>query len=221
MRTEILLVRFRTELSMIELPYFRGAIIGMVGTDHVLFHNHHGDGFRYSYPLVQYKRINGRAALLCIGDGAPEIGHLLVNMRSEITLAGRATMLEVDNIRGTRFNIQLWQTPMTYTIRRYLPFNQANYQAWRDMEGVVEKTMLLERCLTGNILSMCKSLGLRFDDTVTARVLSVERSQTITYKGVKMSAFDLVFTSNVSLPDFIGLGKGVSTGFGTVVKKKI
>jgi hypothetical protein len=35
-----------------------------------------------------------------------------------------------------------------------------------------------------------------------------------------MQAFDVEFKTNVSLPDYIGLGKGASTGFGVVVKKR-
>jgi hypothetical protein len=32
-------------------------------------------------------------------------------------------------------------------------------------------------------------------------------------------SFDAEFKTNVSLPDYIGLGKGVSLGMGTVVRK--
>ena len=38
------------------------------------------------------------------------------------------------------------------------------------------------------------------------------------FKDVKMTAYDLRFTCNVSLPNYIGLGKGVSHGFGTIRK---
>ena len=34
-----------------------------------------------------------------------------------------------------------------------------------------------------------------------------------------MMAFDIEFMSNVTVPDFIGLGKGVSLGFGTICRK--
>jgi CRISPR/Cas system endoribonuclease Cas6 (RAMP superfamily) len=35
-----------------------------------------------------------------------------------------------------------------------------------------------------------------------------------------MMAFDILFKTNVSLPNYIGLGKGASTGFGMVVQKR-
>jgi len=53
------LIRFRNEISFDEIPWLRGAVIHAVPETETLFHNHIGSGFRYSYPLVQYKRIGG------------------------------------------------------------------------------------------------------------------------------------------------------------------
>jgi len=36
------------------------------------------------------------------------------------------------------------------------------------------------------------------------------------YKEQQMQAFTLVFRTNISLPNFIGLGKGSSVGFGVI-----
>ena len=40
----------------------------------------------------------------------------------------------------------------------------------------------------------------------------------ITYKSVKMNAFKGEFKIHYDLPDYIGIGKGVSQGFGCVKK---
>lgn len=66
-RNRILVVTFANDLPAHDLSLFRGAVISTVGQEHVLFHNHQGDKLRYSYPLVQYKRIGGKAALVCLG----------------------------------------------------------------------------------------------------------------------------------------------------------
>ncbi|MFW5721489.1 MAG: CRISPR-associated endonuclease Cas6 [Bacteroidota bacterium] len=42
----------------------------------------------------------------------------------------------------------------------------------------------------------------------------------ITYKDVKHQTFDVSFKTNIFLPEYIGLGKGVSIGFGTVKTRK-
>ncbi|MCB0573045.1 MAG: hypothetical protein KDC61_00560, partial [Saprospiraceae bacterium] len=42
----------------------------------------------------------------------------------------------------------------------------------------------------------------------------------IGYKGVKVLAFSLEFSCNVALPDYIGLGKGCSSGWGVLKRLK-
>ena len=66
---------FENHLMHRELPLFRGAIISKVPEKYVLFHNHLKGSFRFAYPLIQYKIIEGKAALFCIGDGTDEINN--------------------------------------------------------------------------------------------------------------------------------------------------
>ena len=78
---------------------------------------------------------------------------------------------------------------------------------------------MLERLLTANILSFAKGIGLYFDGQVITRITQLVEPRLQYYKGVKLMSFDAEFKTNVSLPDYIGLGKGVSLGMGTVVRK--
>lgn len=46
-------INFLNAIGVHEIPQFRGAVISTVGRDNnLLFHNHKGDGFRYSYPNI-------------------------------------------------------------------------------------------------------------------------------------------------------------------------
>ena len=53
---------------------------------------------------------------------------------------------------------------------------------------------------------------------ITCKLLSLKDFRLIKAKGVKMMTFDAEFKANISLPDYIGIGKHVSLGFGTVVR---
>ena len=60
-----LIVKFENELSQKAIPMFRGAVIAADNNlDDILFHSHDDDELRYAYPLIQYKTINGRAAII-------------------------------------------------------------------------------------------------------------------------------------------------------------
>ncbi len=77
---------------------------------------------------------------------------------------------------------------------------------------MVEKTQFLEQILRGNILSFAKGLGIFIDKQVECVITQLSEPTVKRYKDVKLTMFDAEFTTNVSIPDYAGLGKGVSKG---------
>jgi len=220
LKIRTLIVQFSNEISAQEIPFLRGAIIAASGGENVLFHNHLGDnGFRYSYPLIQYKRINRRAAIVCIGEGTEAIGEFFQNTDFEIMLGKRPVTLTVDTVRANQTLFQLWEGQFRYQMRNWLALNQKNYHEYNKLETEVERIQFLERKLVGNILSFAKSMGVFFEGTVTAKICNLQRCL-VHIKGIPMGGFDVEFISNVSLPNFIGFGREVSLGFGTVVRRR-
>ena len=87
------------------------------------------------------------------------------------------------------------------------------------LESLQEKCAFLERLLVGNILSFAKGVGIFFDSEVEASIVDIEMMGQYKFKNVNMLGFDVVFSTNVSLPQYVGLGKGVSLGFGMITNK--
>jgi len=181
-----------------------------------LFHNHVGDKFRYAYPLVQYKRIGGKAAIVFVGEGVDAIADYFKSQMVEVELGNRKTILELEHADANTTTIGLWDDTFRYSIRKYLPLNNHNYEAYEQADGVAERCAILERSLTGNILSFAKGIGLHIDGHIEVKITNMSNASIYIYKGVRMMGFDLEFKSNISLPDYIGLGKGVSLGFGMI-----
>lgn len=223
-KIRVLVIVFNNQIAHYEIPAFRGGIINLIEGGNVLFHNHLNNGtLRYKYPLIQYKRIGGKATIVCVGDGTDAIGEFFSRCNYEICIGSKVTKLTVESVRPENLLVQRWNDMFTYSIRKYLPLNQANYERYTKAESLVEQYSLIEHCLVGNILSFAKSMDIRFEDQIIARIIEMtEAPRLYKYKGVDMMGFDLKFTSNVSLPDFIGLGRGVSVGFGmlTNIKQK-
>ena len=216
-KVNVLIVRFGNEIRMSEVSAFRGAINGAMVDANVLFHNHlGGDRFRYAYPLVQYKRINGRAAIVCLGEGTEVIGQFFAQAQFDVVLGERPVHLEVDSVRAYSVLVQPWDGQLTYRIHRWLPLNKENYEAYCKEDSLATRCALIERLLVANILSFAKGMDVHFDKTITATLTELSDPMTLYYKGVKLMGFDAEFKTNVSLPDFVGLGKGVSLGMGTV-----
>ncbi|MBO4738135.1 MAG: hypothetical protein J5606_01090 [Bacteroidales bacterium] len=216
-KLKIWTIFFNNPIATEEIPALRGAVIANVGLENSLFHNHDADDkLNYRYPLIQYKRIHQKAAIVCVGEGVEAFGTFFANCCFDIRLGQRDVTLQVEQTNAYQHLVQLWDTMFTYHIRKWLPLNQENYEKYMALESMADKFAMLERLLTGNILSFAKGVGIHFEKQVECKITEIDEPRLITFKGVKMMAFDAEFKCNVSLPDYVGLGKGVSLGYGTV-----
>ena len=75
---------------------------------------------------------------------------------------------------------------------------------------------MLESILTGNIISFAKGINWWVDAPIQVKITKIKELKMLEFKHKKMLAFSVNFSCNVSLPDFVGLGKGASIGFGVV-----
>lgn len=215
------LALFANPLAECEVPLLRGALLHAAQGDSTLFHDHVGDGLRYRYPLIQYRSHGGRAAVVCAEEGIAAMQALLTSGESlDVCIGRRRELLQMESFDCSVGRLCLSPDTFTYRILRCLPLNQANYRQYSASRSLIERCRLIERCIEGNILSMAKSMGVFFDDRVEATLLDIESVRRCRYKGVEMLAFDLKFQSNAMLPDHLGLGKGVSIGFGEVERIK-
>lgn len=214
-------VRFGNEIAAREIPLLRGAVLRALGNEaEVLYHNHTGeDTYRYAYPLIQYKRIHGKAAIFCIGHGVEAIGQFLAAQHFAITLGDRPMQLTIESVSPKRSLVQTWDSTFRYHLRGWLPLNSANYEAYRAQEEMTSRIALLENILVGNLLSFAKGMGIEIKEQITCKLLNISEPRLVRVKGVKMMAFDAEFKTNLSLPDYMGLGKHASLGYGTVVRK--
>lgn len=214
------IVKFKNEIEFYQIPFFRGAILRIIGQDaELLYHNHIGERkYRYSYPLIQYKRIHKKAAIFCIGEGVDVIGQYLSADKFEVHLGDNATLLEVETVVPHKTTVQLWDSVFKYNLNRWLALNTENYIKYQSIEDISERIQFLENILIGNLLSFAKGLGIEISSTIICKLLSLSDPFFVTVKGVKMMAFNLKFKSNISLPNYMGLGKHASFGYGTITR---
>lgn len=217
MKIRVLRVEFDEVLMPYEISEFRGAFIEKVGRTNTLFNNHLDDTkYKYGYPLIQYKSIGNRPTLMCIEDGVDEVHHFFNQKNWDLKINDRILKLSLYNLHLKQFNVQVWENLFEYRLRKWLPLNQQNYQEYKKLEGLAEKSTFLERILVGNILSFAKGIKWTVDKQITVKITAIHQTQLISVKDTRREAFDLAFKTNVFLPDYIGLGKNVTRGFGMV-----
>lgn len=216
-KLKTLFVQFDDSLAAWQIPAFRGAVIEKVGREHSLFHQHDANnGLIYQYPVIQYKSIQQKPSLFCLGEGVDEI-HKFFGLRNwDVMIQGEKHVLKIHKLDLNNITINVWEKKFQYAIQNWLALNADNYKRYQLLNSLTERVEMLERLLTGNILSFAKGIDWKIERPVVVQIQEMRGEKVIRYKGVPLMAFDVYFNCNVFLPDYLGLGKSASHGFGII-----
>ena len=214
-----IVIQFDNEIESKVLPHFRGAIIASLKKKDILFHNHDDDKLRYSYPLIQYKCIHKKAAVMGIGKGIEVISQLLTTGDSNYQIGDEKVEMRIEAVNAYDNEIIFTEEAnFKYRLRSWLPLNAANYTKYQNTESLVERITILERVLIGNLLSFLKGIGIHLEKQISLHITDITDQHAVTYKKVKLMAFDIEFKTNTQLPQYIGIGKNASVGCGVLTK---
>lgn len=180
------------------------------------FHGHRGDKLIYKHPLIQYKLFGGSALVVGLKEGAyllkavPKLKYLEIHYQKN-PIVKQHTLADV-------FPFGLAENIIRYSFATpWIGLNGDNYESYLTLRKKPKDAhTLLERILVGNILSMSKSIGYIVKDKVQVKA-KLEESETIKVKDdVKLMGFKGEFETNFLIPDFWGIGKFSSRGYGTL-----
>jgi len=216
-KIKTLVVKFENNLTPKMVPAFRGAIIEKVGRSHILFHHHQNDReVLYQYPLIQYKSLHKKSAIVCLGDGANEMYRLFNQPDLRVKIQDQNVDLVLDEMQIKNFTVQFVEDAIKYRLVNWLGLNEKNYEDFKKLSGAIQKVELLEKILKSNILSFAKGIEWTIDSEIKLQIIEITDQRIIRFKGKPVLAFDLLFQCNINLPNFIGLGKSASHGYGMI-----
>jgi len=201
------------ELNKRDIPKLRGFLASSF-PEHIELHNHRDDNkFEYGYPFIQYKVINDTPTIIAINNAALTV-YDVMNKIGGIRLGDKLIKDYEGNFVMDKYRTGIINKMLEYKfISPWVALNQANYKEYVKSDEN-EKNELLKKVLKGNILSMAKYMNYWIEEQLNVEVnLKVVR---VNYKNHAMTAFKGSFKVNFIIPDYLGLGKSVSRGFGTV-----
>lgn len=193
----------------------RGYFANLFGEESDHFHNHDTAGKSIArYPLIQYKVVHGCPTVLGIGEGGKLLVERFLRM-DHIDIEGLRIPIHQKNIQSKEMKIGVGASLFEYEfINPWMALNEKNYELFHSLEKEEEKTALLQRLLTVNMLHFFSAVPYREEQQVLVK--TDLHSLPVKFKNQNMLAFKGRFTTNVALPDYIGFGKSVSRGFGTI-----
>lgn len=224
----LLAVSFDTHIQPWELPHFRGAMAHKVGLEHEWYHNHNNEtgGYHHRYPLIQYKLDTQRSGqmrpmLLCLNQGVEEAHHFFNQPDWSLRIGADAHPLRIAKLHVDQHPLDVREQPGLYRIHKWKAFNPDNFAVWQGLRGIAEQYAFLERLLAAHIIAFAAGVDWQIEPRFALRITDCLKQEWVSYKGIKVLAFSLAFETTVTLPDFVGLGKGAGVGFGVVRRQGI
>lgn len=207
--------------DMVLSPRHAAKIRGYFGSkyeEHILLHNHKEEGYVFTYPKVQYKVIKKKPVICGVAEGADLISKLSLK-EDELIIDGHRMESVQKTINVTKDKFGMAKDYIEYEfLTPWIALNQKNIRKYNDMTNM-DKEEFLKKVLIGNIISMSKGLSYTVPDKIHVWINLKENESRV--KEVTMKSFVGNFKVNFHVPDFLGLGKSVSRGFGTIKRRQI
>ena len=185
-------------------------------SSYLLLHNHlDNNKFLYQYPRIQYKTINHTKMILGLAEGV-DVLQRIYNQYDQIVLAGHTYQIFSKEISLKVEDFGIGSESMEYEfITPWFALNGENYQRYKNY-NYSERTDQLKSILIRNIMAIAKTFQYFVDSKI---IVNTNLKETpIKFKGKDVIGFLSTFQVNFNLPNYIGLGKSVSRGFGTIKK---
>ena len=169
---------------------------------------------RYLYPRVQVKVLNEQIYIIGVGDGSDCVLQLIDKIS---TLDFGNITFEVNDKNIIDMMDQFQQADQLIRYRFVTPWvalNQTTGRKYRALNNS-ERVNFLNNLLGRNIIFVAKELSIDLEDKVFTKVnLSSLFPKPVDENN--WGAFFGEFSTNFNLPNFIGLGNGITRGFGAI-----
>jgi len=190
---------------------------------HPLFHNHYPDSrsiYRSRGAPFQFKVINNEVYILALNEGV-DFANSFQWPKTITMLLGREQVcveFELSSKITKRASFQLSDMQCYRNIFPYIALNQDKHKVYLSLSEN-EKRKAIEKGLTNHILTAAKWCGVTVNHQIQTKLIQMRTGNPIRIKdNLFFVPFDVMFECNTDIPDYIGIGRFVSRGYGTVVK---
>lgn len=229
-----LFVQLNLPISYAQISLFREAVLRTIPNDdeRAIFSNETVDkeGKRkniFRYPQVQFRARKGYAVLWAVQAGVPLVEKFLQQYSRQFAWHNKPYLLQQqhfikdNNFTIKTFNPKLRLQPVVYRLYAYLPFTNSgqtkNYTWLKENRNLpdIEKTEKLQQLMVNHLCSFIHYTGGYIDKKkIKLAILDKAPLTKVFFNDIEYAAFDIRYTVNLTLPDYLGLGNICSHGFG-------
>ncbi|WP_410507515.1 CRISPR-associated endonuclease Cas6 [Methanosarcina hadiensis] len=190
---------------------------------HPLFHNHYPNGksiYRSKGAAFQFKVINNEVFILALDEGADFAQSFQWPQIINMPLGKNQLVVELELFSKTKKQSSFQKSESKYyrNVSPYIALNQKNQKEYLSFSEI-EKRAAIEKGLINHILTAAKWCGVTVSHKLEINLILMREGIPIKIKDdLSFVPFDVMFECNTEIPDYIGIGKFVSRGYGTVIQ---
>jgi hypothetical protein len=182
--------------------------------EYITLHKDDTAGFIHRYPVLQCKQIKTGLIMIGISQGA---GWLCRSTHDRTILGTGESTCRITArdpaIRSEPFGVA--DASITYEfLTPWLALNQQHAKKFYDLNGKLQRDAFMQKLLAAHLHTLAKSLdyGITIPVSCEAKVRfrrdRIGRENVIVFLGK--------FVTNLTIPDYLGIGLSVSQGYGTI-----
>jgi hypothetical protein len=177
-------------------------------------HMDDADRFLHRYPVLQCKQLKTELIVTGISQGA----GCLCQLTTDATMLGNGeSACRITSrdpvIRSEPCGITDSFIPYEF-LTPWIALNQQNAKKFYDLNGKPERDAFLQKLLTAQLLTLAKSLDCGITAPISCEAKVRFRRDRIGNENLMV--FLGKFRTNLRIPDYLGLGRSVSQGYGTI-----
>lgn len=160
------------------------------------------------YPLVQFRTENDMLEIVGIGQGDTVVSTWIkyVLKANNFQINGKDIALLYPEINTQHWYPQLLPQQSKYQIRGWKPFDTETLGNESRLDGII----------WGNILRMLSELGIQFSEKPAIHLRTFVKLKPSKGYHINWISYNAVFSSNINLPQHIGIGHEPSIGSGKI-----
>ena len=168
---------------------------------------------KYLYPRVQVKILNEKIYFLGIAEGVSAIKSLVDNFKAldfgNITFKIKDIIIDENGLFEQTDYINKYKF-----ITPWVALNRTNIKKFSKI-SLLQKRKFLCELLTKNLIFLASEFNIDFDEKVLTDI-ELDDNSLLDFNENRDVGFEGTFLTNFLLPDFIGLGNGITRGYGSI-----
>ena len=172
---------------------------------------------KYLYPRVQVKILNEKIYFLGIAEGVSAVRSLIDNFKSldfgNITFKIKDIIIDENGLFEQTDHINKYKF-----ITPWVALNRTNIKKFSKTSTSQKRKFLCE-LLTRNLIFLTSEFKIDVDEKILTDI-ELEDKSLSSFNDNRDVGFEGSFLTNFLLPDFIGLGNGITRGYGSIKHEK-